>query len=515
MLLAENRHLNGIRASTIRLIQQQCHLIDGGFRASARNNQMFLKLLCAPHKVATQLRRMHRFGVLGRFIPEFGGIIGMMQHDLFHIYTVDAHTLQVIKNIRRFNYPEERQQFPIASQIMLRLPRPELLYIAGLFHDLGKGRGGDHSKLGAVDSQAFCKRLALSQRESRLVAWLVEQHLVMSTTSQRKDLSDPEVIGEFARLVGDRSHLDYLYALTVADINATNPTLWNSWRASLMHDLYRKTKLALRRGLETTIDKQELIEENRSRALKKLLRHGYDPTQIRQLWEYLGDDYFVRETVDDIVWHCEAILKHDPLGKPIVLIREVGTRFEGVTQIFLYTRDRPRLFAAIAASLGRLGLAVHGARLYNSVNQHILDSFFVLERDGRPVGNDPRRVEEIRVTLQRDLVDRIQDPSESPKRAPRRLKHFKTATRSSLRLDPASGRSVLEITTSDRPGLLARIGQIFVEFGIQVHDARISTLGERAEDVFFITNREGKPVHEDAIGLPLQAALRESLDSEL
>lgn len=515
VLLAQHSHIEGIRASTIRQILQGCQLIDENFRRDSFNNQLFMKLLGSPHEVTTQLRRMHRYGVLGGYLPEFARVSGMMQHDLFHILTVDAHTLQVVGNLRRFLRDEEQKNFPIASQIMLRLPRPELVYIAGLFHDIAKGRGGDHSHLGAHDARAFCERVSLSSREGRLVAWLVQRHLVMSTTSQRRDLSDPEVIYKFAELVGDRLHLDCLYALTVADVNATNPKLWNAWRASLLRQLYTETKRVLRRGLSASIDKQELAEENRGRALQQLLRRGFNRAQIRQLWTHLGEDYLARETVADIVWQCEAILLHHTDSRPLVIVRGVGRLLEGATLIFLYTLDRPALFATITASLENLDLDVHGARIYNSSDGHIIDSFFVLEHDDRPVSSDPRRIEEIRSTLQTDLQNPTEVARPEPKRVPRQLRHFMTTTKTELRLDPSSGYTVLELSTSDRPGLLARIGQVFVRYGIQVHYARISTLGERVEDVFFITDRDGKAVNDEVIAPALCAALRDALDGSL
>ncbi|MFM7783757.1 MAG: [protein-PII] uridylyltransferase, partial [Gammaproteobacteria bacterium] len=283
-LIAQHEFINGVRASTIRLIHQERRLIDTAFRAEPRANRLFLQLLGSPYRVATQLDRMKRYGVLGRFIPEFGRIIGQTQHDLFHVYSVDSHTLRVVRNMRRLLLPEAREKFPSASFAARRLARPELLYLAGLFHDIAKGRGGDHSELGASDAHAFCLRLGLSVREANLVAWLVRNHLVMSTTAQRRDTSDPEVILEFARLVSDQPRLDHLYALTVADINATNPTLWNSWRASLLHGLYVETKRALRRGLENQVDASEKITETRASALSLLAARGVDESAALSLW---------------------------------------------------------------------------------------------------------------------------------------------------------------------------------------------------------------------------------------
>ena len=277
VLLAQNPRIQGVRAETIRLLRDHRHLIDDEFRSDIRNTSLFVELFKCKEGIHRNLRRMNRYGILGRYLPEFGHIVGQMQHDLFHIYTVDAHTLNVIKYLRKLSKPGVAEKYPLASKIVERLPKPELIYIAGLYHDIAKGRGGDHSELGAVDAQAFCIRHKLPAWDTRLVVWLVENHLVMSTTAQRKDLSDPQVINDFAQAVGDETHLDYLYVHTVADINATNPTLWNSWRASLLRQLYTATKRALKRGLENPLEREEQIRQTQRAALDSLVRNGTDP----------------------------------------------------------------------------------------------------------------------------------------------------------------------------------------------------------------------------------------------
>src|SRR5690606_29964154 len=249
VLMAQNPQIQGVRASTIRWIRESRYLIDDNFRNNPKNTQLFIKLLQHPAGLVEQLKRMSRYGILGLYLPEFGQVTGQMQHDLFHIYTVDAHTLKVVQNMCNFLLPSAKEDFPVAALIMTRLPKLELLYIAGLYHDIGKGRGGDHSTLGAVDAEEFCTRHGISPRETRLICWLVEKHLLMSQVSQKQDISDPDVIHNFALTVGDQLHLDYLYCLTVADINGTNKELWNTWRASLLRQLYLDTRRALRRGL--------------------------------------------------------------------------------------------------------------------------------------------------------------------------------------------------------------------------------------------------------------------------
>ena len=266
MLLQQHPKLRGVRAETIRLIGAHVWLIDEEFRQNPRHHRLFMDILCAPVGVTHELRRMNLYGVLGRYIPSFGRVVGRMQYDLFHAYTVDAHTLFVVSNLRRLAIPKFNDELPALSQIMQSLPRQELAYLAALFHDIAKGRGGDHSELGAVDAEAFCLEQGLGRYEARLVAWLVRNHLILSITSQKKDISDPDIIHDFARRVGDQAHLDYLYVLTVSDVRGTNPKLWNAWKARLFEEFYERTKRALRRGLETPVDQEELIRETQEQA---------------------------------------------------------------------------------------------------------------------------------------------------------------------------------------------------------------------------------------------------------
>ncbi len=511
-LMAQHDFIVGVRASTIRLVHGSRRLIGAELRRDPRANRLFLQLLGSPYRVATQLDRMKRYGVLGRFIPEFGRIVGQTQHDLFHVYSVDSHTIRVVRNMRMFLLPRAREDFPTAAHAIKRLPRPELLYIAGLYHDIAKGRGGDHSNLGAADAIEFCRRLELSPREGNLVAWLVQNHLVMSATAQRKDISDPEVIIAFARLVSDQVHLDYLYTLTVADINATNPTLWNSWRASLLHSLYVQTKRALRRGLENPMDRGERIAETRAAALGLLAGHGIAPARAGALWAHMGSDYFLRETAADIAWHTEAILARATPEAPVVLAKAAGSRFDPVTQIFIYPRDRDYLFAVITATMEQLGLNVYGARVYSSADHHTLDTFFVLEQDGRPVPPEGPRAEAIRQALLEHIQGEEHYLDVVQRHTPRALKHFSAPTETRLNADPVNGYSILEVMTPDRAGLLARIGRVFLAFGIKVQNARITTLGERVEDVFFITDANQQPIGDAEMGESLQRAIREALD---
>ncbi len=515
VLMAQNPDIEGVRASTIRLLRENRHLIDDNFRQDPKNTQLFLELLRHPSGLVEQLKRMSRYGILGLYLPEFGRVTGQMQHDLFHIYTVDAHTLKVVQNLCDFLLPSAKEDFPIAAHIMTRLPKLELLYIAGLYHDIAKGRGGDHSTLGAVDAEDFCLRHGISPRETRLVCWLVEQHLLMSAVSQKQDISDPDVIHNFALLVGDQLRLDYLYSLTVADINGTNKELWNTWRASLMRQLYLETKRALRRGLENNIDKQELIEETQESALRKLARKGIDADTAWQLWSDMGEEYFLRETALDIAWHSEAMIQH-PSETPLVLIKKSASReLEGATQIFVRSKGRKNMFVAAATALDQLNLNIQDARIYNSNSGYTVDTFFVLNQDGEPLGDDPALLKRIQQELLEELR-LVDDYSEViTRRMPRRLKHFTMPTRTSISNDMISGHTVLEVISPDRPGLLACIGRVFLEFDIQLQNAKIATLGERVEDIFFITDSQGEPLSDPALCESLQQEICRQLDKRV
>ncbi len=512
VLMAEHPEIQGVRASTIRLIRESRHLIDDDYRRNPDNTRLFLELFNHPQGLVEQLKRMSRYGILGLYLPEFGLVTGQMQHDLFHIYTVDAHTLKVMQNMCDFWKPGAKDEFPIAAHIIKRLPKPELLYLAGLYHDIAKGRGGDHSTLGAVDAEDFCQRHGLSPRETRLICWLVEQHLLMSAVAQKQDISDPEVIHDFALRVGDQQRLDYLYALTVADINGTNKELWNTWRASLMRQLYMETKRALRRGLENNIDKHELIEETQQSALRKLERKGISADTAWQLWSDMGEEYFMRETALDIAWHSEAMIQHQD-DTPLILIKKTTNReLEGATQIFVRSKGRKNVFAAVATALDQLNLNIQDARIYNSNSGYTVDTFFVLNQNGEPLGDDPKVLKRIQEALLEELrlVDDYSDVIS--RRMPRRLKHFTMPTRTSLSNDMISGYTVLEVISPDRPGLLACIGRIFLQFDILLQNAKIATLGERVEDVFFITDNEGEPLSDPAICEALQREICEQLD---
>jgi [protein-PII] uridylyltransferase len=503
--------LKGVRASTIRLVRDHRYLIDEQFRYDIRARRLFLEILRQPRGLTHELRRMHRYGVLSAYLPVFGAVVGQMQYDLFHVYTVDEHSLFVVRNLRTFAVPEKKHEFPLCSAIFQRLPKPELLYIAGLFHDIAKGRGGDHSKLGADDALRFCRHHGMSHYEGRLVAWLVKYHLMMSMTAQRQDISDPEVITAFAGRVRDRIHLDYLYLLTVADIRATNPKLWNDWKDSLLRDLYDATLRALRRGLENPVDRTELISETQAEAWRLLsaekTHNDLDLGEVETLWEWFDDDYFLRFRPDEIAWHTRAIL-HAEQCSPLVLVRQG----RGGTEVFVYTRDRDNLFAAMTSILSRLGLTIQDARILTAKNRMTLDSYAVLDEGGEPI-TEPAREEEICALLR----DQLRCPEEAllpvNRLAKRQLKHFSIEPRVFFYPDDRNNRTVMEVIARDRPGLLATVASVMVACKTRVQNAKIATLGERAEDLFFITDCHNHPLTE-SVKTCLQQMVLDALREE-
>jgi [protein-PII] uridylyltransferase len=494
VLLQQNPELRGVRAETIRLIGTHVWLIDEEFRQNPRHHRLFMEVLCAPVGVTHEMRRMNLYGVLGRYIPAFGRVVGRMQYDLFHAYTVDAHTLFVVSNLRRLAMPKFNDEFPALSQIMQSLPRQEIAYLAALFHDIAKGRGGDHSELGAVDAEAFCLEQGLGRYEARLVAWLVRNHLILSITSQKKDISDPDIIHDFARRVGDQAHLDYLYVLTVSDVRGTNPKLWNAWKARLFEEFYERTKRALRRGLETPVDQEELIRETQEQARAKMPDVAVE--QVSQVWAQWTEAYFLRYTPEEIAWHSTLLAGRHPFDDaPLVAIRQLTDR--GGTAVLTYTPRRLHSFARTTAILDQMGLNVVDARLILSANGFSLETYVVLEDSGAVIA-DAGRIREIERGLWRNLQQPEDSPATVTRRAPRQVRMFTTPTQVNFSLDTRNNRTILELVAADRPGLLSEVGKVFKTEHVVINGAKIMTVGERAEDVFYITDTEGRLLQKEA-----------------
>lgn len=504
LILQQHPEFKGVSARTIALVRRHMHLIDDEFRLNPRNHRLFLKILAAPEGVTHELRRMNIYGVLGQYIPNFGRIVGRMQYDLFHVYTVDAHTLFVVSNLRRFMLTRFDHEYPRCSEIMRGIESPEVLYLAGLFHDIAKGRGGDHSTLGAVSAEAFCLEHGMSRYDSRLVAWLVRHHLLLSLTAQKQDIHDPEVIRKFAGKVGDETHLDYLYLLTVADVRATNPKLWNTWKAQLFQETYELAKRALSQGLETPIDADELLRDKQQQALMLMQAGSDEADAVRRLWDSLGQEYLLRCRPGEIAWHTQLLAEHNELNdKVLVDIQIPDTRDR--TEVLIYAPEGQFTFAIATGVLDEFGLTITDARIIPLDNTHSLSIYTVLEQDGQPIEEKPRR-DKICQHLGKLIRKPGSDPVRITRKAPRQVRMFATPTQVDFADDLTNQQTVMNLTCGDRPGLLAETGQALLELGVFVRMAKIVTVGERAEDVFCITDKDGRPLSAE-----LQDALRASL----
>ncbi|MDH3616919.1 MAG: [protein-PII] uridylyltransferase, partial [Gammaproteobacteria bacterium] len=512
LVLQQTPEIHGVSAYTIGLIKRNLHLIDDEFRQNPRNHRLFLSILRAPEGVTHELRRMNLYGVLGLYIPAFGRVVGRMQYDLFHAYTVDEHTLFVVSNLRRFALPRFNHEFPHCSEIMQSLDQPEIAYLAGLFHDIAKGRGGDHSELGAVDAEAFCLEHGLSRYEARIVSWLVKHHLILSTTAQKRDIGDPDVISEFAGIVGDPLHLDYLYLLTVADIRGTSPKLWNSWKAQLFDDLYELTRRALRRGLENPIDREQLILEKQTKARDMLNSSGLSNKRIDEVWQLMNANYFLRHRSNEIAWHTEWLADSDT-GSEVGLLdvrrRENGDGVEAA----LYTPRAKRTFAHATAVLDELGMTIMDARIVPLEKGYSIDSFVFMELDDR-VELDESRMNKIRRSLTRVLTAYDDNEVIVTRTVPRQARMFTTPASVAFSPSMSSDNTVLELVAADQPGLLSKVGRVFIEQGVDIEAAKIMTIGERAEDVFYICYESGGPL-DDMAQEDLRKALLASLDGNL
>ncbi len=509
-IMGETESIKGIRASTIRQIRLHRKLIDEAFRSNPANRDLFMRILKAPYKLSWQLKRMNRYGILGNYLPEFGKIVGQTQHDLFHIYPVDVHTLELIRNIRRLVRPEIAAKFPVSAHIFKNMPKPELIIIAALYHDIAKGRGGDHSVLGAIDVAEFGEHHSLTAEEIKLLQWLVENHLLMSTISQREDISDPDVIYKFARHVGDQRHLDLLLVLTVADINATNPRLWTDWKGALMRNLYFETKRALHEGLEQPVDKLAWVNNAKDIALRLLAADGIDKSTATEIWGDVDDQFFLRERAEDIARFTKSILAST--HKPVILLRDVGVEISVATQIFVHTSEGENLFPIIAVILDKQRLNIVDARLQTTSDNRAFDVFYVLDEDDRPIGLDAKLSETIINALREGIINPASVNFDINRRTPRQLKSFTMKTVVSLRNDKETNTSILQVITPDRPGLLAHLASIFSRYELILYNAKISTLGERVEDTFYIRNKHNQLIADTDVSSEIQQTICTELD---
>ena len=486
LLLQQDPTLTGMGATLLRNLQRIRPLVNREFRQNPENKKRFIEIISQPNGVNHTLRAMNRYGILGSYIPAFGRIIGQMQHDLFHVYTVDEHILNVLANLRRFAKPELKHEFPLCSQLFANFDAPHLLYLAALFHDIAKGRGGDHSTLGTVDALKFCKLHKLPKADSQLVAWLVEAHLKMSSTAQKSDLSDPSVIEQFAQFVKNERRLTALYLLTVADIRGTSPMVWNAWKARLLESLFNATKNALSNQAAYV---EQAISTRKLEAANKLKRFGLSTNAYEPLWQQFGTHYFIRHESDEIAWHSRLLTPHLNTSNPIVRAR-LSPSGDGI-QIMIYSRDQLDLFARICNFFDRMSYNIAEAKIYTTDHHYALNTFIVLDQSGKSVSYNG-----LLKFIEHELTQKLDDnkPLEAPLkgRISRQVKHMPIETQVSITEEVDQPHHKLDIIANDRPGLLATLARVLLLLKVELHHAKINTLGNRAEDSFIVSAYKGQ-----------------------
>ncbi len=479
LLLEQHPELKGMSTRLLRALWHAREGMDGAFRREPRNRATFLAILQQRKGVLHALRAMNQWGILGRYLPVFRRIVGQMQHDLFHVYTVDQHILQVVRNLRRFMLSEYAHEYPLCSQLIADFDSPWLLIVAALFHDIAKGRGGDHSTLGARDVRRFCRDHGLGADDTELVAFLVEHHLTMSTVAQKQDLADPAVIERFAATVGSERRLTALYLLTVADIRGTSPKVWNAWKGKLLEDLFRLTRRRL--GGEPA-SPTALLESRKQEALHVLRLYGLQDSARDELWAQLDVVYFLRHSAQDIAWHTRSLFSRVNAEQPIVRARlaRIG---EGA-EVLIYARDRKDLFARVAGYFESRNLSILDARIHTTRHGYALDTFLVTDHGQHP------HYRELLSQIEHELAAAI--ASDAPLVAPargrmsRKSRHFPVTPAVALQPDERGRSYLLSVTATDRIGLLSSIARVLAAHQINVQTAKILTLGERVEDVFLV-----------------------------
>jgi [protein-PII] uridylyltransferase len=480
LLLQQHHELRGMTAPTLRALWRSRLRVDARLRRDPTARLMFLQMLQQPRGIVHEFRRMNQYDVLGRYLPEFARIVGQMQHDLFHVYTVDQHILMVVRNLRRFTMTEFAHEFPLCSQLMDGFERRWLLYVAALYHDIAKGRGGDHSELGMRDARAFCRRHGLAREDADLVAFLVEHHLSMSGTAQKEDIYDPEVVQAFARKVGSERRLVALYLFTVADVRGTSPKVWNAWKAKLLEDLLRATRRVL------TGDTQGLdaaLAEKQAETARLLRLYALSDGVKDKFWAQLDTTYFLRHDAQEIAWQTRNL--HYRVATPVPVVKaRLAPIGEGL-QVMIYTPDREALFARICGYFERAGFNIVEAKIHTTRHGYALDTFLILGQG--PGAHYRELLERIEKQLPEELESQAPLPPPRGGRLSRRVRHFPISPVVSLRPDERGAYQVLSIVAADRPGLLYGVARILALHRVNLHTAKINTLGDRAEDVFLVS----------------------------
>ena len=502
--IAKCPNIAGVRASTIRLIRESLYLMNRRFRESPDTAETFISILRSGNDPYEALQMMNRYGVLAHYLDCFATVTGQMQYDLFHVYTVDQHTLFVIRNISRFKQEQYVKQFPLCAKVMPTLDKPEILYLSALFHDIAKGRGGDHSELGALEAEQFSDRHHIEKEDTELLVWLVRHHLLMSQTAQRQDIYDPKTVEHFCQLLPQPRYLDYLYLLTVADICGTNPTLWNAWKDSLLKELYRAAKHMLHKEQEL-MDETALITTRKQNALSILVAEGISPKSIQKLWDQFKGKYFLHESPEVIARHTKAIL----LAKQFPLVMILPHHSQGGTEVFIYMPHRDERFTITTSVLSNHHVTIQEAAIITCDNQYDLDTYIILDDQNQAFFN-AQRSHEIQQALCLHLADKDNLPIISRKRLSSAMAHFNVKTQITYSEDNLIQHTSMFLVTSDRPGLLAAISRVFLTLDIHLHNAKIATAGERVEDTFYISNKQGQPLNSDE-----KEALRNKLVQEL
>ena len=493
--------VNGLSAKTLRALYNARSVMDAGFRRDPVNRDTFRKILMQPEGITHAMRLMNQTSVLGRYLWVFRKIVGQMQHDLFHVYTVDQHILMVLRNVRRFFMAEHSHEYPMCSQLAAGWDKPWILYIAALFHDIAKGRGGDHSELGCKDVQTFCSQHSIAAEDTQLIEFLVREHLFMSRMAQKEDLSDPEVIAGFAKRVGNERYLTALYLLTVADIRGTSPKVWNAWKGKLLEDLYRYT---LRMLGGRAPDPQAEVESRKREALSLLALHAEPFESQKALWATLDVSYFMRHEAGDLAWHARQLSRHVGSGKSVVRARR-SSDGEGM-QVLVYTPDAPDLFARICGYFDTASFSIVDAKIHTANNGYAMDTFQVIS--ATPHEHYREAVSMVEAELIRILQSAGPLPPPGKGRVSRRVKSFPITPRVDLRPDEKAQRWLLSVSASDRVGLLYSIARVLARHRINLKLAKVTTLGERVEDTFLI---DGPELQQNKAQIAIETELLEAL----